>query len=68
MKVTTEPRSSFGWEGQNLEYVVKAEGCSELAVPKEGTDGLNVRILDQKRVGDGVEARVAVEVAKPVFF
>lgn len=68
MKVTTAPQSRFGWEGQKLEYVVKAEGATELAVPKEGVDGLEVRILDQRQVDGGVEARVAVEVAKPVFF
>jgi hypothetical protein len=68
MNVTTSPASRFGWEGQTLEYVVKADGASEVSVPEKGTDGLRVRILDTRQVGDGIEARVAVDVAGPTFY
>ena len=68
MKVTTMPASRFGWQGQTLEYVVKADGASGLAVPEKSEDGLQVRIIDTRQVGDGVEARVAVDVTGPVFY
>jgi hypothetical protein len=68
MKATTVPASRFGWEGQTLEYVVKADGATTLAVPAKREDGLTVRILDTRQVGDGVEARVAVDVTGPVFY
>jgi hypothetical protein len=68
MDITTTPASRFGWEGQTLEYVVKAEGASEVSAPEKCADGLKVRILDQRQVGGGVEAKVAVDVASPVFF
>ncbi len=31
MTATTMPASRFGWQGQTVEYVVKAKGASELA-------------------------------------
>ena len=68
MKTTTTPASRFGWEGQTLEYVVKADGANELRVAEKSVDGLKVRILDTKPVADGIEARVAVDVAGPVFY
>ena len=68
MTTTTMPQSRFGWDGQTLEYVVKATGATELRVPEKTEDGLNVRVLEQHKVGDGVEARVAVDVASPVFY
>jgi hypothetical protein len=68
MNVTTVPASRFGWQGQTVEYVVKADGASKVSVPEKGTDGLRVRILDTRQVGNGVEARVAVDVTGPVFY
>lgn len=68
MKTTTSPGSRFGWEGQTVEYTVRAAGATELAVADGCPDGVKVRILDTRPVGDGVEARVAVDVAKPVFY
>jgi hypothetical protein len=67
VKITTSPAGRFGWEGQTIEYTVKVEGASEVAAPAKTADGLKVRILDQHQAGSGVEARVAVDVAKPVF-
>jgi len=68
MKTTTTPAARFGWQGQTVEYVVKAEGATELSTPKECADGLKVRILDTQKVADGIEARVAVAVAGPVLY
>lgn len=68
MATTTSPASRFGWEGQTLEYTVRADGVTEVSAPTEGTEGLKVRVLDQRQVGDGVEARVAVDVEKPTFY
>ena len=68
MSATTMPASRFGWEGQTLEYVVKVEGANELRVPEKAEKGIRVRILDTRQVGDGVEARVAVDVTGPVFY
>ncbi len=67
MKITTAPAGRFGWEGQTVEYVVKAEGATQLLAP-EKVDGMQVRILDSRQVGGGVEARVAVDVTSPVFY
>jgi len=68
MESTTMPASRFGWEGQTLEYVVKADGADEISVPAKTEEGLQVRILDTRQVGDGVEARVAVNVTGPLFY
>jgi len=68
MATTTMPASRFGWEGQTLEYVVKATGASEIAAPDTPVDGLQIRVLDTRTVDNGLEARVAVEVANPVFY
>lgn len=68
MNVTTYPASRFGWEGQTLEYTVKAQGAESVSAPATSTEGLRVRIIDTKKVADGVEARVAVDVTGPVFF
>ncbi len=68
MKTTTMPASRFGWQGQTVEYVVKAVGATEILGPTESVDGLHVRVLDTRQVEDGVEARVAVDVAGPVLY
>jgi len=68
MNVQTVPAARFGWEGQTLEYLVKAKGASELSAPAKCEDGLQVRVIDTKQVADGIEARVAVDVAGPVLY
>lgn len=68
MEITTSPASRFGWEGQTLEYTVRAEGAREVTVPENLEKGLEVRVLETRAVGDGVEARVAVNVADPVLY
>lgn len=68
MKTTTTPAARFGWQGQTLEYVVRADGASEIAVPKERSEGLDIRVTDVRQVGDGVEAQVIVDVSDPVFY
>jgi hypothetical protein len=57
MKVTTVPASRFGWQGQTLEYTVKADGASEVSATDTCADGLRVRIMDTRQVDDGVEPR-----------
>jgi hypothetical protein len=68
MKITTAPASRFGWQGQTLDYVVKAEGASAITAPAKAEEGLRVRVLDTRQVDGGVEARVSVEVTGPVFY
>lgn len=68
MDITAKPASRFGWEGQTVEYVVKADGVKELAAPAEVPEGLKVRVLETRPVGNGVEARVAVDVGKGVLY
>jgi hypothetical protein len=68
MKATTMPASRFGWQGQTVEYVVRVEGGSEVSAPGKCADGLRVRIVDTRQTGDGIEARVAVDVVGPVFY
>jgi hypothetical protein len=68
MEATISPKGRFAWEGQTVEYVVKAKGVSELAKPNDGVEGVDVRVIETKQVADGVEARVAVKVASPVFY
>ena len=68
MKTTTAPASRFGWEGQTLEYTVRAEDACTISAPSKAEDGLKVRVLDTRQDGNGLVARVAVDVAKPVFY
>lgn len=68
MKVTTSPSSHFGWEGTSLDYAVKAQGATELRLPKQSIAGIDARLTDVRRTADGVEARIHVEVAKGAFF
>lgn len=65
---TTTPASRFGWPGQTVEYTVKVDKASELLPPATAEEGLEVRILDTRQVGDGLEARVAVDVTDPVLY
>lgn len=68
MATTTTPASRFGWPGQTVEYMVRADGASEILAPTTTEDGLKVRILDTRRAGSGIEARVAVDVESPVLY
>lgn len=68
MNITTSPKARFGWPGQTLEYVVKADGVTALSSPAHGEKGLRVRVLDTRPVGDGIETRVAVDVADGAFY
>lgn len=68
MSGTTSPSSRFGWEGQTVEYTVRVPGATKLALGKDCPDGVKVRILDTRPIADGVEAHVALDVAKPVFY
>ena len=68
MKTTTVPAARFAWQGQRVEYVVKAEGASEVSAPGTSEEGLQVRIVDTRQVDGGIEARVAIDVAGPVFY
>ncbi len=67
MRITTVPASRFAWEGQTLQYVVKAEGATEVSVPEKCADGLRAKVTGMRQTGDGVEAHVQVEVRDPVF-
>ena len=62
MKVTTQPSCRVGSEGQTLQYVVRADGASELAVAEGCPDALKVRIVETRQVSGGIEADVQVEV------
>jgi len=68
MATTTEPAARFGWEGQTVEYIIRADNASELVVPEAHADGLEIRVMNTRQVGDGIEAKVAVEVAGPVLY
>jgi hypothetical protein len=67
MKVTTSPASRFVSEGQTVEYTVKADGATELAIGKQTLPGIQARLTDVHTTGDGVEARVLVEMKDPKF-
>lgn len=62
MKVTTQPCCRVGSEGQTLEYVVTAQGASELSVGEGCPDALKVRIVETRQVSGGIEVDVQVEV------
>lgn len=68
MTSTTMPAARFGWQGQTVEYVVTARGASTIEAPAQDVEGLKVRILDTRKVGDDLEAKVAVDVAGPVLY
>ncbi len=62
MQVTTVPASRFAWRGQTVTYVVRADGASEVRLPEERVQGLEARLTRTDRVGNGVEARLAIAV------
>jgi len=68
MNVTTVPASRFGWQGQTVEYTVRAEGAREVSMSEKCAEGLRVRVLDTRQVDNGVEAKVAVDVVGPVLY
>ncbi len=68
MNVTTTPASRFGWPGQTVEYTVRTDGATELVAPATCEKGLKVRVLDTRPVDDGLEARVAVDVASGALY
>ncbi|RJQ55524.1 MAG: hypothetical protein C4521_01985 [Actinobacteria bacterium] len=67
MKITTEPAGRFGWQGDSLHYVVKAEGASELSLPEKAPGGVQMRLTGVRQVGDGVEGRLTVDVKDSTF-
>jgi hypothetical protein len=67
MKITTSPASRFVWEGQTVEYLVKAAGATELRLTGEGLPGVQARVTDMCQTDGGVEARIQVEMSDPQF-
>lgn len=67
MKTATIPASRFGWQGQTLEFMVKADGAQQIEAPAE-TAGMRVEVVDSKQVGDGIVARVAVHVVDSSYY
>ena len=62
MQITTEPSCRVGWQGSTLDYVVKAEGASEIAVPENNMQGVRVRVTESRQTDTGVEALLTVKV------
>ena len=62
MEITTSPSCRVGWEGTTLHYVVKAQGATEVLVPQDEVDGMQVRIASTRQTADGVEAQLEVQV------
>jgi hypothetical protein len=67
MKVTTSPGFRFGWEGTSVEYVVKADGATELVLPAKELPGVQARLTDIRRTAEGVEGRVLVHMRESSF-
>lgn len=61
------PAGRFGWEGQTLHYVVKADGAAELKAP-EAKKGVEITLSSVRKTGNGVEAQVDVAVTSPEFY
>jgi hypothetical protein len=68
MEITTMPTCRVGWQGSTLNYVVKAKGASEVLVPENGMDGVEIRVVDTRQTADGVEARLAVKVVNSELY
>jgi hypothetical protein len=62
MEITTVPSCRVGWQGQTLRYVVRAEGASEVLVPENEVNGVQVRVASTRQTGSGVEAQLEVKV------
>lgn len=67
MKVQTSPASRFVSEGQTVEYVVKADGATELRIGEESLPGVEARLADVRKTDAGIEARVLVEMTESKF-
>lgn len=68
MNTTTTPAARFGWPGQTLEYTVRVDDADQLVAPQTLDEGVSVRVLETRPVGDGVEARVAVVVSEGALY
>lgn len=62
MQITTQPACRVGWQGATLDYVVRAEGASEIVAPDNPVQGVRVLVTDTRQTDSGVEARLKVEV------
>lgn len=62
MEITTTPSCRVGWQGQTLRYVVRAPGGTEVLIPENGMDGVEVRVASMRQVGNGIEAQLEVDV------
>jgi hypothetical protein len=67
MKVTTSPGFRFGWEGTSVEYVVKADGASELVLSPKKLEGADARLTDIRKTENSVEGRVLVDMRESSF-
>lgn len=62
MEITTSPVCRYGWEGQTLRYLIRADDATELRVTEDCSEGLRVRVAETRQVGNGIEADLEVEV------
>lgn len=62
MEITTNPVCRYGWQGQTLRYVVRAEDATEVLVAEECAEGMRARVVETRQVGNGIEADLEVEV------
>lgn len=62
MKLTTSPVCRVGWQGETLRYVVRADDAGEVLVNEQCAEGLRARVVETRRVGNGIEADLEVEV------
>jgi len=68
MHITTEPSCRVGWQGATLDYVVKAEGATEIVVPENDMKGVRVQVTDTHPTDTGVEALLKVEVLDSTLY
>ena len=62
MQITTTPSCRVGWEGQTLQYVVKAQGANDIVALENEMEGVRVQVANVQPTADGVEAVLQVEV------
>lgn len=74
MEIKTSPAFRIGWQGSTLDYIVKAEGATELRLPEQDLQAcgsakvpLHARLMDVARTDQGVQARVRVDVRDSAF-
>lgn len=68
MEITTNPSCRVGWEGQTLQYVIKATGASEIVVPANDNESVRINVADMRQTADGVEATLDVEVLDSTLY